>query len=127
MELICVRACIHCDLLRRDTMTTTTNTLRVSDEEIPIQTRLILCRLRVCRYRIPAHGEVVCRLWRMTVSPTVRHNTVYPVYAVEMKGMGQRRMYTVGSEEAYARRLFELLVRHTVTPCALHDVLEEMG
>ena len=32
---------------------------------------------------------------------------------------------TLGSNQAKARARYALLVRHTVTPCALRDVLEE--
>lgn len=107
-------------------MTTTHSTPQSPDKERPTCSRLILRKLRVCRYRIPAHGEVVCRLWRMEASPADRYPSAHPVYAVELRGMGQRRMLTVGTEEPRARRLFALLVRHTVTPCALLDVLEEL-
>jgi hypothetical protein len=55
------------------------------------------------------------------------HSCLHPsVYAVEMGGMGERRLCLIGREEATARRIVALLVRHTVTPCGLRDVLEEL-
>lgn len=92
-----------------------------ADEPSP-PTCLVLRKLEESRYRIPGHGKIVCRLWRMEASSA----NCPSVYAVEMKGMGYSRMYTVGEDTAHAKRVYNLLVRHTVTPCALCDVLEEL-
>ena len=104
-------------------MTTTHSTPRTIGDEPPIRLRLTFHKITEQRYEIPGHGRVLCRLWRMEISPADNRPAVY---AVEMKGMGLRRMYTVGTEAVRARRLYALLVRNTVTPCGLRDVLEEL-
>lgn len=74
-------------------------------------------------YLIPAHGYVLCRLWRLRPDPL--RMTQPAVYAVGMEGLGYRRLCCIGTDEDRAREIFDLLVRNTVTPCALGDVLEE--
>ena len=85
--------------------------------------RLHMRPLQVSRYAIPRHGWVRCTLWLL------RSDYCYPcskpTYAVGMKGLGFRRLLTLGTDEAKARSLYALLVENTVTPCALRDVLEE--
>ena len=75
------------------------------------------------RYEIPGWGFVVCRLWRIE-SGSPRGGSI--VFAVELCGLGNRRLCTVGDDGARARRIFDLLVEHTVTPFGLRDVLEEL-
>lgn len=104
-------------------MTTTHSTSRAIQDEPPIRPRLTFHKIAEQRYDIPGHGRVLCRLWRMEASPADTHPVVY---AVEMRGLGSRRMYPVGTEERSARRLHAMLVRNTVTPCGLRDVLEEL-
>ncbi len=96
---------------------------RDTADEPPPPTRLILRKLTEARYTIPGHGEIHCRLWCMEVGAVVHRP---PVYAVEMKNTGCSRMYVLGEDTVRAERIFRLLVRHTVTPCTLCDVLEEM-
>lgn len=84
--------------------------------------RLLLCLLAREVYEIPAHGFVCCRLWRMR---TASAEGLPATYAIGLKGLASRRLCIVGQDAAAARRLFRLMVRHTVTPCALCDVLEE--
>ena len=104
-------------------MYTTRSAPKDPGDEPPIRARLILHKMSESRYEIPGHGRVLCRLWRMEGT----HPRLHPsVYAVEMGGMGERRFCLIGREEETARRIFALLVRHTVTPCGLRDVLEEL-
>jgi hypothetical protein len=95
----------------------------------PITLRL----LRARRYRIPRYGVVHARLWQVRTPPadskTNRHPLPSPpriTYAVELCGLGTRRRASLGSDETRALYLWTLLVRNTVTPCALRDVLEEL-
>ena len=72
-------------------------------------------------YFIHGHGHVSAALWRLV--PSGR----YPaVYAVSLCGLGQRRLAHVGREEKRAREIFDLIVRNSVTPCALLDVLSDL-
>lgn len=104
-------------------MFTTRSAPKDPGDEPPLRARLTLHKISESRYLIPEHGWVVCRLWRMEGN----HPRLHPsVYAVEMKGMGERRFCLIGREGISARRIFALLIRHTVTPCALRDVLEEL-
>lgn len=69
-------------------------------------------------------GVVTCRLWR--ILPRDAHKDASPQYAVELAGLGQRRMHPVGSDLRRAEAIVSLLARHTVTPCTLRDVLEDL-
>ena len=81
---------------------------------------LFLRKMTAYRYAIPGWGMVHARLWRMT--------SRYPpaVYAVELTGLGTRRLCVVGRDEAAARALLARLARHRVTPVGLVDLLEEL-
>lgn len=95
-----------------------------SPAQAPDTPKLTMTLLRETAYPIPDWDEVAARLWRMEPDP--RRIEAQPTYAVEMRGQGLARMYRVGQDAARAEEIFELLVRHTVTPCALLDVLEEL-
>ena len=94
----------------------------------------VLLRLLQKRcYRISGYGIVRARLWRVRF----RRNRAKPddepscaclrdAYAVELNGLGSRAFRLVGCDEERARAIWALLVRNTVTPCALSDVLEEL-
>ena len=101
------------------------NTSRIPEEPgrqaLP---RLTMTRMRQTAYPVGDLGQVVCRLWRMT--PDSRRTDGSPTYALELRGLGMARMYRVGQNGARARELFELMVRYTVTPCGMADVLEEL-
>ena len=90
--------------------------------------RLLMRPLAVRRYVIPGHGSVEARLWRLARgSDDCATRTPETVgYAVELWGLGSHRFCLVEGDEAHARRVFRLLVRNTVTPCGLRDVLEEL-
>ena len=85
--------------------------------------QLSLRLLRKARYNIPAHGPVTCRLWRMHTSHPASPRTLY---AVELEGLGSRRLRILGPDRLQALSVFRLLVKGTVTPCALADVLAEI-
>ena len=87
--------------------------------------RLTVTLLRESVYHIPDLGDVTYRLWRMTPDP--RYTSSRETYAVELRGLGMARMLRIGQDAPRASEIFELLVRHTVTPCALADVLEELA
>ena len=84
---------------------------------------LLMRPLLVSRYAIPGYGWVRCTLWLLL--PARPHPCPKPMYAVGMEGLGFRRLRTLGRDGAKARTTYALLVRNTVTPCALGDVLEE--
>ena len=84
---------------------------------VPQLSLRLLCQSGYC---IPRCGPVRCRLWRVGAKPSRGR----PAYAVSMDGLGYRRFCILGRDEARARAVFDLLVRNTVTPCALLDVLE---
>jgi len=85
--------------------------------------RLLMRSMQRAHYSIPGFGVVRCTLWCLIPLPRRPHCP--PAYAVGMEGPGGRRLMTLGSNQAKARARYALLVRHTVTPCALRDVLEE--
>lgn len=70
-------------------------------------------------YAIPDWGQVVCRLWRS-------YDGEEETYDLEMFGLGTYRLCPVGHDGERAVRLFSLLVRNTVTPCTLEEVLEDL-
>ena len=70
-------------------------------------------------YAIPDWGQVVCRLWRS-------YDGEEEAYDLEMFGLGMYRLCPVGHDGERAGRLFCLLVRNTVTPCTLEEVLEDL-
>lgn len=119
----CHTARIYRKAHRRGSMTIMYSKAREIGDEPPIRSRLTFRKITERRYEIPEHGRVLCRLWHVEISPT---DNWPAVYAVEMKGLGLRRMYIIGNDAARARRLYAMLVRNTVTPCALRDVLEEL-
>ena len=89
--------------------------------------------LRARRYRIPRYGVVHARLWQVRTTPadskTNRHPLPLPpriTYTIELRGLDSHRFASLGSDETRALALWTLLVRNTVTPCALRDVLEEI-
>lgn len=88
----------------------------------PSRPCLILCKLSESRYAVGNLGWVVCRLWRMDTSLGGSPSS----YAIELRGMGSCILRLIGGDKVRARRVFALVVRHTVTPCALRDVLEEL-
>ena len=86
--------------------------------------RLTLRLLQRRTYAVKGCGWILCRLWALCPDPRCGDRPT--VYAVGMDGGGMRRLYRVGRDATEARRIFGLLVRHTVTPVALGDVLEEL-
>ena len=70
-------------------------------------------------YAIPDWGQVVCRLWRSLDGGE-------EAYDLEMFGLGMYRLLPVGRDGERAGRLFSLIVRNTVTPCTLEEVLEDL-
>ena len=70
-------------------------------------------------YAIPDWGQVVCRLWQS-------YDGEEEAYDLEMFGLGMYRLCPVGHDGERAVRLFSLLVRNTVTPCTLEEVLEDL-
>ena len=91
---------------------------------VPPPPRLTLRLLQRRAYAVKGCGWIFCRLWALCPDP--RRGNRPTVYAVGMDGGGMRRLYRVGHDETEARRIFGLLVRHTVTPIGLRDVLEEL-
>ena len=81
--------------------------------------QLTLRLIRKALYPIPHHGPVTCRLWQMHAADAP------PLYAVDLQGLGTRRLCILGPDQTRAHAVFHLLVKGTVTPCALADVLEE--
>lgn len=71
-------------------------------------------------YIIPRHGSVEARLWQLSL-PGGKYR-----FAIELKGLGMRRFCLLEGDEPRARAILSLLAQHTVTPCALRDVLEEL-
>lgn len=93
-------------------------------DPIPHAPRLIMRLKKKALYMIPAHGWVLCRLWYMEPMPP---DSGRPgVYAVSMEGLGYRRLVCLRYSHPSPEEVFALLVRNTVTPCALLDVLEEL-
>ena len=81
--------------------------------------RLTLHPLQKIRYSIPRLGTVRGILWRMEIP------NAPATYAIELKGMGYRRLRVIGRDPFAARKLFALLAKHTVTPFGLADVADE--
>ena len=80
--------------------------------------------MRRIDYSIPQMGVVVCRLWR--ILPRRGDTGMPPFYGVELAFAGQRRVRSVGRDASRAAAIMDLLVRNTVTPCTLGDVLEDL-
>ncbi len=74
-------------------------------------------------YTIPGHGVVRGFLWRVKADARCGDADGY---SVSLKGLGTCGCGMLGRDQTRAERIFELLVRNTVTPCALRDVLEEL-
>ena len=87
--------------------------------------RLTVRLLQRRTYSIPAHGRVSCSLWLLR--PTPQRTDVSAVYALGMEGFGSRRLYRIGTDPTRAMTLFELLVRNTVTPCTLGEILADLS
>ena len=104
-------------------MNTSRSAFKDPGDQPPPRARLILHKISESRYRISDLGWVVCRLWRLDNPPESQRPSGY---AVELRGLGSRRFRLIGGDVLRARRIFALLVRHTVTPCGLCDVLEEL-
>jgi hypothetical protein len=89
---------------------------------------MIMSLMQTKAYTIPRNGPVVCRLWRMRGDPPLDETRAARVmYAVEMRGLGMRRMYCVGEDRDHAEWLFGMITRNTVTPCCLGEVLEDLA
>lgn len=84
---------------------------------------LCLRPLETRRYPIPGFGVVKASLWAMRPRPGGATPTAY---AIRLEGLGRRHTRLLGRDYETAKSLFELLVKNTVTPCALSDVLEEL-
>ena len=69
-------------------------------------------------------GVVACRLWRIV--PKRNDHSLPCHYALELSARGQRHMQSVGQNLREAIAIMDLLVRNTVTPCTLKDVLEDL-
>jgi len=67
-------------------------------------------------YRV-GEEQVICRLYRVARPRTG--------YRVEMEGFGTRASSALGGDRSAARSFYDALVRNTVTPCTLEDVLED--
>ena len=80
--------------------------------------------MKKTHYSVPQTGVVVCRLWR--ILPRGADPLASPRYAVDVSGLGQRRMRIVGESLRRAEEIAALLEKHTVTPCSLFDVLEDL-
>ena len=107
-------------------MTDTRDHPRETDQESPAPSRvprLTLRPIRKCRYLIPSFGYVRGCLWRLQYPPPCGRPTAY---AVELEGLGYRRSCVIGHDPARAIEIFEMLVRNTVTPLGLGDVLDEL-
>jgi len=48
-----------------------------------------------------------------------------PQYYVEIRTTTERSAAYLGEELLFARRTFDMLVHHTVTPCTLADILQD--
>lgn len=86
--------------------------------------RLTMHLLRQSMYTVGG-GMVIARLWRM--SPDSSACSDRATYAVGLEGFGGRSLCRVGQDAARAEEVYMLLVRHTVTPCTLQDVMEDMA
>lgn len=70
-------------------------------------------------YRV-GEERVVCRLYHV-----LGVNPFQAKYRLEMEGMDTSASSMLGSDREAARAFYDALVRNTVTPCALEDVLED--
>ena len=66
-------------------------------------------------------GLVTCRLYRTASDSASRPEG----YEVRMEGFYTRAFAMLGCDRSAARVLYDTLVRNTVTPCALQDVMED--
>ena len=117
------------DIITKDTTSHHESTTQGPDDSPhrePSATHTLSFRLiQEASYPIPQVGAVACRLWR--VVPRSASSRPSPQYAIELCGMGQRRMRLIGRDPLRAREIAALLVRHRVTPCTLFDVLEDLA
>ena len=88
--------------------------------------RLFLRPVMTRRYRVPRVGLVKARLWRMEVCPEERPASYAVSLAVSLEDGSTRRLCILGTDPSRAREILDLLVRNTVTPFGLRDVLEEL-
>ena len=81
-------------------------------------------------YRV-GDGQVTCRLYRRSHCAFLHRASLHrasphpAVFELEMEGFSERRHAAVGENPSIARAIYDALVRNTVTPCALEDVLED--
>ena len=76
-------------------------------------------------YRV-GDGRVTCRLYRRSHCASLHRASPHPaVFELEMEGFSECRHAAVGEDPSIARAIYDALVRNTVTPCALEDVLED--
>ena len=85
--------------------------------------RISLRLMRRVTYAIPGHGVVRGCLWRVEAD---EGGNAEDGYAVSLEGLGTRGIGMLGRDQTSANRIFALLVRNTVTPCALREILEEL-
>lgn len=98
---------------------------RPASDDDPSQLKLTLCRLRSNSYPIPGFGPVRATLWQLPANPTDPAHP-HPTYAISLRGLGTRSLCPLGADRARAEEIFALIVRNTVTPVALREVLEEL-
>lgn len=76
-------------------------------------------------YRV-GKGRVTCTLYTVTAHRDAAAATKKG-YALGMRGFGARCLCRLGRDTARAVETFRLVVRNTVTPCTLRDVLEDLA
>ena len=103
-------------------MTDRSHTLAYTAAPAPLPPSNMHC-LRQAAYAIPDWGQVVCLLWEEI--PPSEEDTAES-FVLDMQGPDSTARYRLDLSRARAEEIFTLLVRHTVTPCGLADVLEEL-
>ncbi len=91
----------------------------------PATRSLHLTALKKATYRV-GHGHVICTLYHTRCHSTA-HPALVPEYALGMRGSCGTCLYFLGADVAQAKAAFELVVKHTVTPCTLGDVLADLA
>ena len=77
-------------------------------------------------YRINILREEVATLAELTLRYRLCEcRFAVPQYYIEIYLDGQRSAAYLGTERVFAHRCFEMLVRNTVTPCTLLDIIED--
>lgn len=86
--------------------------------------------LRDCTYPV-GNRTVYCILYRIDCPPAaggIPQADASPVrYAIGMDSGREQALCLLNRALHPAERVFELLIRHAVTPCTLSDVLEDMA